>query len=141
MKVGFTKRARQAYDARRRVRHVAARLRGTEVGDVRLAVPVLSQAQINQLREIGDTLKAMLSAVEQLDLALDCLRGENHPEGWATVEVADVKENVLVATVRHHKPAASGHDGPAATELRDRRRAEEERKRELRRRRRYARGR
>lgn len=112
MDVTWNARALRRHRQQERVGRVKAKVSGMPVGDIRIGVPVVTDHQLRRLEELAATFKMLRDDLsEQLEVlegGLDCLRGANHPDGWAEVEVAERAKNVLVATVRHHKAALTG---------------------------------
>ena len=89
MKVKWAKRALQAHQGRARVGRVCARLAGDPIGDVSLAVPVITAEQLKRIKWLHDRMEMLRAEMDQLaenlNASLAVLRGENHPEGWAHV--------------------------------------------------------
>ena len=108
MKVEWNKRVLMRHQQQERLGRVKAKLMGTPVGDIRLGVPVISELELSGLRalyvQMEDVMLRMEEAAEKLNAALGVMRGENHPDVWATIEVIERSKDILVAKVKHHKP-------------------------------------
>lgn len=74
-------------------------------GQGRIAVPVMTAAQLERLERLADRFDALQSemmdgSLQDLTCSLSVLRGENHPEGWAVIETIEHGKTPLA--VVHH---------------------------------------
>lgn len=73
-------------------------------------VPVVTETQLAKLSALVDAFDTMCERLNNLMLeissSLDVLRSQNHPEGWADVQVVrdDAVKRVLVVEHRSWRP-------------------------------------
>lgn len=114
MNVKWDKRAQAKHHQRARVAVVKARLTDRTLSPTVIAVPVVTEAQVNDLAALlarfEDLRHILDESLEELIHAMQILRGENHPDGWAEVRIAEGQSDAVVATVKHHTPAVPDED-------------------------------
>lgn len=74
-------------------------------------VPVVTKSQLQRMDRLARVLGELREVFEEcfldLESSLNVLRGENHPEGWATVKVVPDHTVKSVLVVEHYQGSRS----------------------------------